>query len=275
MDIGRIITLAIILGIIAFGVYVAMSQSPLPRRIRRLITSWRTPEKTEEAPAPRPNARWGEDPDHVNEAREVERITGVIRLGDALTVVTNDPSHWGAKSFEIQGNITSVAEVQTLDVSGNFQFRFLTVDMVESDANTIIIEGDSPQSSIVYFGRAYTSEERIDDIAAGTITTRLAEERDRYRNAGTPEMATTLPVYEAGALMAGRYDGRLAVLESDAAKGYLPASARSDEGQPYADATVRLDGSGWYVRLVEVGAYKFLLELEPLKLSDITIHHRA
>jgi hypothetical protein len=269
------LNLVIVLGIILLAAYIAMSQSPLPRRIRRLFTSWRTPDQPDNAPGPRPNAQWGEDPDRVNEAREVERVTGVIRLGDAVSIVTNDPSHWNANSFEIQGNVTGVAEVQTLDVTGNFQFRFLTVDMVGSDANAIIIEGDAPTGSVVYFGRAYTTEERIDDVPIGTIISQLSEERNRYRAGGTPEMATTLAIYESGSIIAGRYDGRLALLESDPAKGYLPVSAGGVEGQAYADATVRLDGSGWYVRLMEVGAYKFLLELEPLKLSDLTIHHRA
>jgi hypothetical protein len=269
------ITLAIILGVIVLAVYVAVSQSPIARRIRRLISLSRKSDETDSTPAPRPNAQWGEDPDRVNEARELERVTGVIRVGDAVTVVTNDPSHWNVNSFEIQGNVTGVAEVQTLDVSGNFQFRFLTVDMVGSDANTIVIEGDSPTGSVVYFGRAYTTEERIDDVPIGTIISQIAEERNRYRAGGAPEMATTLAVYEAGAIIAGRYDGRLALLESDPAKGYLPVSAGGGQGQTYADATVRLDGSSWYVRLVEVGAYKYLLELEPLKISDLTVHHRA
>lgn len=275
MDIGRTITLAIILGVMLLVVYIAMSQSPLPRRIRRLISSWRTPSETPAPAAPRPNPRWGEDPDRVNEAQEIEAVTGVIRLGDVLSVVSNDPTHWNAKSFEIQGNVSGVAEVETLDTAGNFQFRLLTVHMVESDANIIVIEGDSPASAVIYFGRAYTTEEHIDNVPAGTIISRLVEERNRYRSEGAPEMATTLPVYEAGSIIAGRYEGRLALLESDPARGFLPVSAKSAEGQPYADATVRLNGSGWYVRLMEVGAYTFLLELEPLKLSDLTITHRA
>jgi hypothetical protein len=269
------LTIVIVVGIIVLVAYIAMSQSPIPRRIRRLFTSWRTPGETESTPGPRPNAQWGEDPDRVNEAREIERVTGVVRLGDAVSIVTNDPSHWNASSFEIQGNVTGVAEVQTLDVTGNFQFRYLSVDMVGSDANVIIIEGDSPTGAVVYFGRAYTSEERIDDVPIGTIISQLSEERNRYRAGGAPEMATTLAIYEAGSFIAGRYDGRLALLESDPVKGYLPVSAGGGQGQAYADATVRLDGSGWYVRFMEVGAYKYLLELEPLKLSDLTIHHRA
>lgn len=269
------ITLAIVLGAILLAIYIAMSQSPIPRRIRRFISFSRKSDDGETTPGPRPNAQWGEDPDRVNEAREIERITGVVRVGDAVTVVTNDPSHWNVNSFEIQGNVTGVAEVQTLDVTGNFQFRFITVDMVGSDANTIVIEGDSPTGSVVYFGRTYTAEEQIDDVPISTIISQLAEERNRYRAGGAPEMATTLAVYEAGSIISGRYDGRLALLESDPAKGFLPVSAGGGEGQAYADATVRLNGSGWYVRLVEVGAYKFLLELEPLKLSDLTVHHRA
>jgi hypothetical protein len=275
MDLGRIVTLVIILALILLAIYIAMSQSPIPRRIRRLFTSRRTSDATDNTPGPRRNPQWGDDPDQVNEAREIERVTGVIRLGDAITIVTNDPSHWNANSFEIEGNVTGVAEVQTLDVTGNFQFRLLTVNMVESDANTLIIEGDTPTGSVVYLGRAYTSEERIDDVPIGTIISQLSEERNRYRAGGAPEMATNLTIYEAGSFIAGRYEGHLALLESDPAKGYLPVSAGSSEGQAYADATVRLDGSGWYVRLMEVGTYKYLLELEPLKLSDLTVHHRA
>lgn len=274
MDIGSLLTTVIIVAILGLVGYIAMSQSPLPRRIRRFFTSSRAP-SAEAPPPPRQNARWGEDPDRVNEAREVERVTGVIRVGDALTLVTNDPSHWGARSFEIQGTVTGVAEVQTLDVTGNFQFRYLTVDMVGADANTLIIEGDAPTSAVVYFGRAYTSEERVGDMPAGSIISQLSVDRDNYRAQGNPELAVTLPAYDAGAIIAGRYDGRLALLESQPGKGYLPVSAGGGEGQAYQDATVRLDGSGWYVRLVELGAYTFLLELEPLKLSDMTIHHRA
>jgi hypothetical protein len=268
-------TLVIILGVILLVAYIAMSQSPLPRRIRRLISSRRTPSETPAASAPRPNPQWGDDPDRVNEAQQVEAVTGVIRLGDIISVVSNDPTHWNARSFEIQGNVTGVAEVETLDTTGNFQFRLLSVHMVESDANIIVIEGDSPAGAVVYFGRAYATEELIDNVPAGTIISRLVEERNQYRTEGAPEMATTLPIYEAGSIIAGRYQGRLALLESDPARGFLPVSARSAEGQSYADATVRLDGSGWYVRLMEVGAYTFLLELEPLKLSDITITHRG
>ncbi|MFN0070199.1 MAG: hypothetical protein ACKVVP_01755 [Chloroflexota bacterium] len=275
MDFSNLVTFALVLGIIALVAYIAMSSSPLPKRIRRIISQKRSASDEAAPPAPRPNARWGEDPDRVNEAREVERVTGVIRTGDAVTVVTNDPSHWGARSFEIQGNVTAVAEVQTLDITGNFQFRFLTVNMVASDANTIIIEGDSPAGAVVYFGRAYSSADLVDDQPAGRIISAMVEARNQYRALGNPEMVTSLPVYESGAVVAGRYDGRLAVLESEPGTGYLPLSASSGEGQAYADATVRLDGSGWNVRLVEIGAYSFLLELEPLKLTDLTIHHRA
>jgi len=134
-----IVSLAIVVAIIGLVAYLAMSQSPIPRRIRRLISMSRKPADSDAQTGPRPNAHWGEDPDRVNEAREVERVTGVIRNGDSVTIVSNDPSHWGARSFEIQGNVTGVAEVQTLDVTGNFQFRYLTVDMTASDADTIII----------------------------------------------------------------------------------------------------------------------------------------
>jgi len=88
-------------------------------------------------------------------------------------------------------------------------------------------------------------------------------------------MPVTLPVYESGSIISGRYDGRLALLEYTPGKGYLPVSAQSGQGQPYSDVTVRLTDSGWYVRLVELGSYSFLLELEPLRLSELTVLHRG
>ncbi len=75
--------------------------------------------------------------------------------------------------------------------------------------------------------------------------------------------------------IAARYEGKLALLEYEPGKGYLPVSAANPQGVRYADLTVRLDPSGWLVRLVEVGAYKFLLELEPVRLNDLTVHHLA
>lgn len=272
MDLTGPVIILLLIGLVA---YVLMSQSPLPRRIRRIFNQQRQSTPAE-APLPtRRAAQWDADPDQVNEAREVERVTGVIRRGDAFTVTSSDPSHWGAQTFDIEGTITAVAEAETFDATGNFQFRYLTIDPTGGTPNTLIIEGDSPPSTVVYFGYAYTLQDEVDGTPVGQIVNRLIEERSRYREKGLPELATELPVYGTGAIIAARYEGKLAVLESEPGRGYLPASAAGAQGQPYTDMTVRLDNSGWIVRLVESGAYTFLLELEPLKLDDLTVHHRA
>src|SRR6266508_265113 len=260
----------IVVALVGLVGYLAMSQASIPRRIRRVF-SQRT-ERQDEPPAlaPRPNAQWEADPDRTNEARELERVTGVIRKGEGFTIVTNDPSPWAANDFELQGIVTAVAEVQTVDASGNFQFRYCTVDMQGPNPNTLILEGDSPTGAVAYLGRAYGPEDSVDGVRAGQIISRIQEERSRYRTSGAAELATELPVYEAGTIIAARYQGSLALLEHEPGAGYLPVSAANPQGAAYGDVTVRLDPSGWLIRLVEVGAYAFLLELEPVKLSDLT-----
>jgi hypothetical protein len=221
----------------------------------------------------RPNARWAADPDRTNEAREIEKVTGVIRSGEAFTVVTGDPSFWEASGFDVEGLIVQVAEVETVDVSGNFQFRYCVVEANGATANTIVIEGDAPSTSVAYLARALMPDDPVGDFRAGQIMDHLVEERRRYRDSGAGEMPINLPPYENATIIAARYEGRLALLEYEPGKGYLPVSAANPEGIRYSDLTVRLDPSGWLVRFVEVGAYRYLLEIEPVRLTDLTVHH--
>src|SRR5947199_8411152 len=129
MSIGAVIVLVILVAIIGLGLYIATSQAETPMRIRRLF-KMKIDDRGDEAPrqAPRPNPRWGPDADRTNEAREIEKVTGVIRKGEPFTIVTGDPSFWGASGFEIEGLIVQVAEVETLDVAGDFQFRYCVVE---------------------------------------------------------------------------------------------------------------------------------------------------
>jgi hypothetical protein len=276
MNAGTLVFLVVLIAIIALVVYLATSQSEIPTRARRLL-KMRIDDRGDEAPArgARPNARWSEDPDRTNEARELERVTGVIRSGEAFTIATGDPSFWGASGFDIEGLIVQVAEVETVDVAGSFQFRYCAVDASGASANTIVIEGDAPATSVAYLARALMPDDSVGDLRAGQIIDQLREERRRYRDSGAGEMQITLPPYENATIIAARYEGRLALLESEPGKGYLPVSAANPDGIRYADMTVRLDPSGWLVRLVEVGAYVFLLEIEPVRLADLTVHHLA
>ncbi|MDP8923599.1 MAG: hypothetical protein M3O34_12060 [Chloroflexota bacterium] len=276
MNAGTLILLIVAIAIIGLVAYLATSQADIPTRVRRLLKM-----KLDDRPdadggqQPRPNARWGPDPDRTNEARELEKVTGVIRSGEAFTIVTSDPSFWGASGFEIEGLVVGVAEVETADVGGNFQFRYLAVEATGATANTIIIEGDAPSTSVAYLGRALMPDDPVGDFRAGQVISRLQEERRRYRDTGASELPIDLPPYENGTIIAARYEGKLALLEYEPGKGYLPVSAANPQGVRYSDLTVRLDPSGWLVRLVEVGAYTFLLELEPIRLSDLTVHHLA
>jgi hypothetical protein len=276
MNIGAIIVLVILVAIIGFGVYLATSQAETPMRIRRLL-KMNIDDRGDETPrqAPRPNPRWGPDADRTNEAREIEKVTGVIRKGEPFTIVTGDPSFWGASGFEIEGLVVQVAEVETVDVAGNFQFRYCVVESSGSSANTIVIEGDSPQGAFAYLARALMPDDSVGDHRVGQVIEQLREVRRQYRDSGAGEMSVTLPPYEHGTITGARYEGHLALLEYEAGKGYLPVSAANLDGVRYADMTVRLDPSGWLVRLVEVGAYAFLLEIEPVKLGDLTVHHLA
>lgn len=277
MNAGTLVLLVVIVALIGLAAYLATSQSEIPTRVRRLFKS----KIDERADAPagrggRRNPSWESDPDSTNEAREIEKVTGVIRSGEAFTIATSDPSFWSASGFDIEGLILQVAEVQTVDVSGNFQFRYCVVEATGATANTIIIEGDAPSTSVCYLARALMPDDMVGDThRAGQVIDQLMEERRRYRELGVGEMPITLPPYEAGTIIAARYEGRLALLESEPGKGYLPLSASGGDGTRYADMTVRLDPSGWLVRLVEVGAYRFLLEIEPVKLNDLTVHHLA
>jgi len=276
MSVGTIILTIILIGIIGLGFYLATSQAETPMRIRRLF-KMKIDDRGDDTPSqgPRPNARWAADPDRTNEAREVEKVTGVIRKGEAFTIVTSDPSFWGARGFEIEGLIVQVAEVQTIDVAGNFQFRYCVVEANGATANTIVIEGDAPSTSVAYLARALMTDDPVGDLRAGQIIEQLREARRQYRDSGAGELPITLPPYENATIIAARYEGSLALLESEPGKGYLPLSASNPEGVRYADMTVRLDPSGWLVRLVEVGAYVFLLEIEPLRLNELTVHHLA
>ena len=274
MGIGAIIVLVILVAIIGFGVYIATSQAETPMRIRRLFKmNIDSPRDDTPRQGPRPNPRWGPDADRTNEAREVEKVTGVIRKGEPFTIVTADPSFWGASGYEIEGLIVQVAEVETVDVAGNFQFRYCVVESTGASANTIVIEGDAPATSVAYLARALMPDDAVGDLRAGQVIEQLRELRRQYRDSGAGELAVTLPPYENGTIIAARYEGHLALLEYEPGKGYLPVSAANLEGVRYADLTVRLDPSGWFVRLVEVGAYVFLLEIEPVKLGDLTVHH--
>ncbi|MCC7370438.1 MAG: hypothetical protein IT306_18585 [Chloroflexi bacterium] len=275
MNAGTLVFLVVLVAIIGIVIYLATSQSELPSRIRRVIKLNMNSGKNDEAGGrgPRPQARWSMDPDQTNEAREIERVTGVIRSGEAFTIATSDPSFWGARGFDIEGLIVQVGEVQTVDVAGNFQFRYCTVEGGGSSANTIVIEGDSPTAAVAYLGRALMPDDPVGDFRAGQIIEQLRQERIRYKESGAGELPIHLPPYEDGAIIAARYEGRLALLESEPGKGYLPVSAANPNGVNYSDMTVRLDPSGWLVRMVEVGAYVFLLEIEPIKLSDLTVHH--
>src|SRR5690348_15442130 len=124
MSAGGIVLLVILVAIIALVAFLATSQGDIPSRLRRLVKMNIDDKGAGGAPkrGARMNAQWANDPDRTNEAREVEKVTGVIRSGEAFTIVTSDPSFWEASSFEIEGLIAQVAEVETVDVSGNFQF---------------------------------------------------------------------------------------------------------------------------------------------------------
>jgi hypothetical protein len=277
MNAGTLILLFVLVALIGLVAYLATSQSELPTRIRRLFKS-KIDDRGADEPSgmpPRPNARWGPDPDRTNEAREVERVTGVIRKGEPFTVTTSDPSFWGAGSFDIEGLVVGVAECETVDLGGNFQFRYLVVEAAGTSVNSLIIEGDAPTTSVVYIARALMPDDPVGEMRAGEVISRLQEERRRYRDSGANELAINLPPYEAATIIAARYEGKLALLEYEPGKGYLPVSAANPAGVRYADMTVRLDPSGWMVRLVEVGAYQFLLEMEPVRLNDLTVHHLA
>ena len=276
MSPGTIIFLVIAVAIIGLVAYLATSQSEIPTRMRRLLKmNIDNKGDTASGRGQRRNASWNNDPDRTNEAAEVERVTGVIRSGEAFTIATNDPSFWDARGFDVEGLIVQVAEVQTVDVSGNVQFRYCVVEPTGSSANTIVIEGDAPTTSVAYLARALMPDDAVGEMRAGQVIEQLREERQRYKDSGRSEMQVTLPPYESATIIAARYEGRLVLLESEAGKGYLPVSASNPDGIKYADMTVRLDPSGWLVRLVEVGAYVFLLEIEPIRLSDLTVHHIA
>jgi hypothetical protein len=276
MNPGTIITLVILVAIIALVAYMAMSQSEIPTKVRRLLKQ-KVDNRGDETPkrGPRPRARWNSDPDRTNEAAEVERVTGEIRSGEAFTIATSDPSFWEASGFDVEGLIVQVAEVQTLDVSGNFQFRYCVVEASGASPNTIIIEGDSPTASVAYLAKALMPDDMIGDVRAGQVIESLRRAREEYKQSGQAELAISLPPYENATIIAARYEGRLALLESEPGKGYLPVSAANPDGVVYADLTARLDSPGWLVRLVEVGAYVFLLEIEQIRLADLTVHHIA
>jgi len=276
MNAGTLVLLLIALAVIGLIAYLATSQSEIPTRMRRLFKQKIDDRAdTPGAAPPRKNAGWGADPDRTNEATELEKVTGAIRVGEPFAIVTSDPSFWGASGFEIEGLVVGVGEAETVDLGGNFQFRYLLIEANGASANTIIIEGDAPATSVAYLARALMPDDPVGDVRAGQIISRLQEERRRYRDTGAHELPIDLPPYENGTIIAARYEGKLMLLENEPGKGYLPVSAANPEGARYADLTVRLDPSGWLVRMVEVGAYTFLLELEPIRLSDLTIHHLA
>jgi hypothetical protein len=276
MNVGALVFLVVLIVIIGLGVYLATSQSEIPTRLRRVL-KMQIDDKGDETPSRgvRRAARWSSDPDRTNEAAEIEKVTGVIRTGEAFTIATSDPSFWGAHGYDIEGLMVQVAEVQTIDVSGNFQFRYCVVEPSGSTANTIVIEGDSPTASVAYLARALMPDDMVGEMRAGQVIDQLREERGRYKESGRGEMQINLPPYETGTIIAARYDGRLVILETEPGKGYLPLSAANPDGTSYADLTVRLESPGWFVRLVEVGAYVFLLEIEQIRLSDLTVHHLA
>jgi hypothetical protein len=276
MNAGTLIILVILVAIVFLGAYMAMSQSEIPTRVRRLLKQ-KVDSGNDETPrrGPRPRPRWSDDPDRTNEAAEVEKVTGIIRSGEAFTIATSDPSFWEARGFDVEGLIVQVAEVQTVDVSGNFQFRYCVVEASGASANSIIIEGDSPTASVAYLARALMPDDIIGDIRAGDVIENLRRAREEYKASGQSEMPIVMPPYENASIIAARYEGRLALLESEPGKGYLPVSAANPDGVRYADLTVRLESPGWMVRLVEVGAYVFLLEIEQIRLADLTVHHLA
>lgn len=276
MNAGSLVLLVVLVAIVGLVAYLAMSQSEIPTRVRRLLRQ-KVDDRDDAAPrrGPRPRPRWNDDPDRTNEAAEVEKVTGVIRSGEAFTIATSDPSFWESSGFDIEGLIVQVAEVQTVDVSGNFQFRYCVIEAGGASANTIVIEGDSPTASVAYLARALMPDDMIGDVRAGQVIEQLRQERERYRESGLSELAIAMPPYESATIIAARYEGRLALLESEPGKGYLPVSAANPDGIRYADLTARLESQGWLVRLVEVGAYVFLLEIEQVRLSDLTVHHLA
>ena len=275
MNAGTLVFLVVLVAIIGLVVYLTTSQAELPSRFRRIVKLKMNSKDLDASGVrgPRPTARWSDDPDQTNEAREIERVTGVIRSGEAFTIATSDPSFWGARGFDIEGLIVQVGEVQTVDVAGNFQFRYCTVEPSGASANTLIIEGDSPQAAVCYLARALMPDDAVGDGRAGQVIEQLRQGGLRYKDSGAGEMQIPLPPYEDASIIAARYEGRLALLESEPGKGYLPVSAANPNGVNYSDMTVRLDPSGWMVRMVEVGAYVFLLEIEPVKLTDLTVHH--
>jgi hypothetical protein len=274
MNVGNLVVLVILVAVVGLVAYLAMSQASIPERMRRLFKQ-KIDDRSDDEPrlGPRPNPQWDADPDRTNEAQELERVTGVMRNGEPFTIVSGDPSYWGSSNFEIEGLIVGVAEVETVDAGGNFQFRYCLVEVPGATPNTLIVEGDAPTSSLAYLGRAYGPDETVGDVRVGTIISRLQEERRRYRDLGVSEMPIDLPPYESATMVAARYEGRLALLENEPGKGYLPVSAANREGVRYSDLSLRLDPSGWFIRLVEVGAYSYLLELEPIRLGDLTVHH--
>lgn len=276
MNAGTLVLLLVAVALIGLVAYLATSQGDIPTRVRRLL-KMKIDERddTEDGKRPRQNARWGPDPDRTNEATELEKVTGAVRAGEAFQITTNDPSFWGASGFDIEGIVVGVAEAETVDAGGNFQFRYLVVEANGASANTIIVEGDAPSTSVAYLARALMPDDPVGDVRAGQVISKLQEERARYRDTGANELAIDLPPYENGTIIAARYEGKLLLLEHEPGKGYLPVSASNPPGARYADLTVRLDPSGWLVRLVEVGAYTFLLEMEPVRLSDLTVHHLA
>jgi hypothetical protein len=277
MSASTFVFLIILISIAALVLFMLLSQSDMAMRTRRLIKMSRTKPDDAPAVAPRPNAQWDIDPDRTNEAREIERQTGVIRKGSAFSIVSNDAAHWGVDGFDVEGLITAVAECETVDAGGNFQFRYCLIQSSNGSPtnapNTMIIEGDVPDTAVVFLGRAYSANDELGGVRVGSIINQIEQERERYRVAGVSELTIDLPPYEQAVITGARYDGNLALLEYEPGSGYLPVSASNPGGARYADLSVRLDPSGWYVRLIEVGAYKYLLELEPIRLRELTVHH--
>src|SRR5687767_11646854 len=216
MSAGTLIFLVVCVALIALVAYLATSQSEIPSRLRRVLKMNIDSRKGDDTPgrAPRRVPAWRGDPDRTNEALEIERVTGVIRSGEAFTIATSDPSFWESSGFDIEGLIVQVAEVQTVDVSGNFQFRYCVVEASGASANSIIIEGDSPTASVAYLARALMPDDMIGDVRAGQVIEQLRSAREEYKASGQSEMAITMPPYENATIIAARYDGRLALLES-------------------------------------------------------------
>ena len=245
-----------------------MTGQSIPDRVKRLLTRHLDPDKGGAGDRGPRAIRRDHDPDSVDEAQAVmQSLGGEVWAGDVVQLETEDPTFWGAQTWELSYVVECACIADIGDQTGNFSFSifFLAPDQ---GADVLIVEGDLPQTARAYLGTR----------GPDALTEELRGFWQEYLLASDAQVTYDLATDELGewTAYAARENGRFWVRHGSSK--LVPQTAFSPDGVAYRDFSLyygdNLGDAGWQLRLLEVGGFGHAFQMEALPLSKLKIWRR-